>query len=183
MNIFSKMFGKEEVLEETEELEIADEPEEQLPQVPVRDIKAYLVDEYELSKRQRSKINWQQEQIEVLEETKTKYEATLVTLDEYSNRLKEKDREIQSLENKISDKKIEIDELNERINTLRINEYQKDEYRLEVTNETRLEMGEELSSMVDDHKGVLAKDKVKDWITELSEVQEDTEEDDRWLEV
>lgn len=63
--------------------------------VPVRDIKQYLVDEYERCNKLELTIKQQEEIIEILQETKLKYDASLVTLEEYKNRIEKREEDIE----------------------------------------------------------------------------------------
>ena len=62
--------------------------------VAVPDIKDYLVKEYERVNELKLSTEKLEEDLELSRETKLKYEATLVTLDEYSKRLKNAENEI-----------------------------------------------------------------------------------------
>ena len=88
-------------------------------------------------------------------------------MEEYSSRLQRKDAVIGTLKLRISDKNYEIDDLNEQINNLKINQYQKEEYRKEVVRDTKARVAEMLITKVDEHKGVLPKDTLKEWLENL----------------
>ena len=55
--------------------------------VTIADIKQYLVDEFENTNKQQKEIDELKDKLKKAVETELKYETTLVTLDEYKNRL------------------------------------------------------------------------------------------------
>lgn len=171
MNILS-LFKKEET-ESTELVEAVNnrESEDYLPEIKVRDIKSYLVDEFEEAKRKDREIVELESIIEDLRVTAAKYDASLVTLDEYSYRLEHKNQEIERVKNKLTKKHTEIDNLNDRINTLKINEYKRQDFQREVKLDRTKEIQNELLDRVRTHKGNLSKSELTSWINNLSEVQ------------
>lgn len=69
--------------------------------VTVADIKQYLVDEFQNTNKQQKEIEELKDKLKKSLETELKYETTLVTLDEYKNRLEEKEKRITKLEKDI----------------------------------------------------------------------------------
>ena len=69
--------------------------ESEVVSVAVPDIKQYLVNEYERVEGLKAKLIEYETKLEEAEELKFKYDATLVTLDEYSKRLKQADDNIE----------------------------------------------------------------------------------------
>lgn len=76
--------------------------------VRVADIKTYLVDEYKLTKSLDKENKELRKSIEKAELINQKYDVALITLDEYKQRLKDKNSEISDLENKIKTMKVEL---------------------------------------------------------------------------
>lgn len=62
--------------------------------VTVADIKQYLVDEFQNTNKQQKEIDELKDKIKKSLEIELKYETTLVTLDEYKNRLEEREKEL-----------------------------------------------------------------------------------------
>ncbi len=69
--------------------------------VTIADIKQYLVDEFENTNKQQKEIDELKDKLKKAVETELKYETTLVTLDEYKNRLEEREKRIIKLEKDI----------------------------------------------------------------------------------
>lgn len=69
--------------------------------VTVADIKQYLVDEFQNTNNQQKEIEQLKDKIKKSLETELKYNTALVTLDEYKNRLEEREKRITKLENDI----------------------------------------------------------------------------------
>ena len=87
--------------------------------VAVSDIKQYLVDEYKNSNNLQKQIYKLKDELKEKVTVQIKYEATLVTLDEFKQRLKTKDERIKELDNQIKalNQKIKMvtDERNSKI--------------------------------------------------------------------
>ena len=79
--------------------------------VRVADIKSYLVDEFKLSKELNNENKKLKKDLKKAEEISQKYDLTLITLEEYKDRIKDKNKEISNLEQ-------EIKKLNESIKLL-----------------------------------------------------------------
>lgn len=86
-----KLFGK---FKEKRLTTMTDNEREVVVAVP--DIKEYLVREYNRANDLKLIIEGQEQQLEKAEETKLKYDAALVTLDEYSKRLERAESEIET---------------------------------------------------------------------------------------
>lgn len=84
--------------------------------VSVPDIKEYLIKEYERVNDLKLINEGLEQQLEQARETKNKYDAALVTLDEYSKRLQRAEMEIKSwkmnIQNVRQDLKVALDEVN-----------------------------------------------------------------------
>lgn len=148
-------------------------PPEYLPDIKVKDIKAFLVQEFETSKDKDKQILELETVIDDLRVTATKYDAAMVTLHEYSDRLSRKDDEINRLNNKLTLKESTIDQLNDKVNTLKLNEYKYKEFRIQVEQETKQIIYAELIEKVNNHKGNLSKGELKRWLDAAEEVPND----------
>lgn len=137
---------------------------EYLPDIQVRDIKSFLVQEFETSKDKDNQILELENVIDDLRVTATKYDAAMVTLHEYSDRLSRKDDEIKRINNNLALKNKEIDRLNDKVNTLELNEYKHKEFRIQVEKETKQEVYADLIEKVNNHKGNLSKGELKKWL-------------------
>jgi chromosome segregation ATPase len=111
-----KLFKREKPLE-TETIE---KPEDGIVKVETRDIKQYLVDEYERAQKLIELNEHQAAQLDEAEETKFKYDAALVTLDEYSARLKRYESKIDDLNKTIDEQKERTKAAMELVNSLKI---------------------------------------------------------------
>lgn len=90
--------------------------------IQVRDLKEYLVKDFEQIKTSEQIIENLKNQIEELNKIKIKYDATLITLEEFDARvLREKDKNVK-LEQQIKEKNEEIAKLNEEKNNCLIRE-------------------------------------------------------------
>ena len=90
--------------------------------IQVRDLKEYLVKDFEQIKTSEQIIENLKSQIEELNKIKIKYDATLITLEEFDARvLREKEKNIK-LEQQIKEKNEEIAKLNEEKNNCLIRE-------------------------------------------------------------
>ena len=87
MNVLEKIFKPKSKTLSVEVVEPIDERRQELATVQVRDIKQYLLDEYERSQQLYEQNKMLKKKLQEAEEVKVKYDATLVTLDEYKNRL------------------------------------------------------------------------------------------------
>ena len=88
--------------------------------VAVPDIKDYLVKEYERVNELKLYTEKLEEDLELSRETKLKYEATLVTLDEYSKRLKNAENEIAKERQKAAQARREADNYRDQVNSYKI---------------------------------------------------------------
>lgn len=148
-----------------------DEKEPLYPSVPIRDIKEYLVDEFDKSRSLEEQLIEKEEKIDALKITENKYKATLATLDEYSKRLEKKDNRIEEVKRKVELKQKEIDDLNEKVNDLKINAYRKEEFREEVIRETKSIVAQSIVQRIDNHSGVLPKGLMKEWLDDIQDGQ------------
>lgn len=101
---------------ETKETSVAVVEKNDIEVIEVRDVKQHLVNQFNYVHELESEIKELKEKIDLAEEVKFKYDAALVTLDEFDNRLKSKENHIKELNAKISllkeEKKKVIDDKN-----------------------------------------------------------------------
>lgn len=125
--------------------------------VAVPDIKQYLVNEYERVEGLKAKLEEYELKLEEATELKFKYDATLVTLDEYSKRLKQADENIAKEKQRIADARNETAKAKDELNTLKIKMHDvaltKDAMKDEIIEEFKAELIEKVSNL----KGNLSK--------------------------
>lgn len=174
LNIFKK---KNEILEAEVVVPLQDEEEELNPlSIPVRDIKQYLVDEFDRSRELELSI----EQYELKEEehfkTKTKYDATLVVVEEYKNRneyledllesqkqkYKVKLKEFSALEEEKNDLRIKLIDVDNRLN-------ETDKFIVDGVNDRVLKIGAAFEDVVASHKGNLSKQTAINYLNDVIE--------------
>ena len=126
----------------------------------MRDLKEYLVKDFEQIKEYEQLIDALNEKIEELNKIKIKYDATLITLEEFDARvLREKDKNIK-LEQQISKKNEEIAKLNEEKNNCLIREKIAND-KIENSKDFIIsEFKEQLKSKITKTKGVVSKQKI-----------------------
>lgn len=135
--------------------------------VEVKDIKEHLVDAYEESKKQRQTIDRLNGIIDRLNEIKMKYDATLVTLDEYSKRIEEEKGRNVGLTEKIESKNYEIENLREQVNNFKIAKNNYDRERSKIEHEIKVEQLDELKDMVGSMKGHISKQMIIDLLNSI----------------
>lgn len=132
--------------------------------IQVRDLKEYLVKDFEQIKTSEQIIENLKNQIEELNKIKIKYDATLITLEEFDARvLREKDKNVK-LEQQIKEKNEEIAKLNEEKNNCLIRERIAND-KIENTKDFIIsEFKEQIKQVINVQKGTLSKKKVIDLI-------------------
>lgn len=132
--------------------------------IQVRDLKEYLVKDFEQIKASEQIIENLKSQIEKLNKIKIKYDATLITLEEFDARvLREKEKNIK-LEQQIKEKNEEIAKLNEEKNDCLIRERIAND-KIENTKDFIIsEFKEQIKQVINVQKGTLSKKKVIDLI-------------------
>ena len=132
--------------------------------IQVRDLKEYLVKDFEQIKTSEQIIENLKNQIEELNKIKIKYDATLITLEEFDARvLREKDKNVK-LEQQIKEKNEEIAKLNEEKNNCLIRERIAND-KIENTKDFIIsEFKEQIKQVINNTKGTLSKKKVIDLI-------------------
>lgn len=132
--------------------------------IQVRDLKEYLVKDFEQIKTSEQIIENLKSQIEELNKIKIKYDATLITLEEFDARvLREKDKNIK-LEQQIKEKNEEIAKLNEEKNNCLIRERIAND-KIENTKDFIIsKFKEQIKQAINVQKGTLSKKKIIDLI-------------------
>lgn len=136
----------------------------EIQSIQVRDLKEYLVKDFEQIKTSEQIIENLKNQIEELNKIKIKYDATLITLEEFDARvLREKDKNVK-LEQKIKEKNEEIAKLNEEKNNCLIRERIAND-KIENTKDFIIsEFKDQIKQVINVQKGTLSKKKVIDLI-------------------
>lgn len=132
--------------------------------IQVRDLKEYLVNDFEQIKTSEQIIENLKYQIEELNKIKIKYDATLITLEEFDARvLREKEKNIK-LEQQIKEKNEEIAKLNEEKNNCLIRERIAND-KIENTKDFIIsKFKEQIKQVINEQKGTLSKKKIIDLI-------------------
>lgn len=141
--------------------------ENEIQAIKVRDLKEYLVKDFEEIKIKEQTIDKLESEIEELKKIEIKYNATLITLEEFNARvLREKDKNVR-LEQKITEKNKEIAQLNEEKNNCLIREKIAID-KIENTKDFIIpEFKEKIKKVIDNTKGNLSKKKVIELINNI----------------
>lgn len=107
-------------LKKPDKAEIIERDETAIETIEVRDIRQYLVDEYERAAKLKDRCEMLAEEVDAARITEAKYQAALVTLDEYASRLKNQEAEIDALEFKLDEERKATRAERDAANTLRI---------------------------------------------------------------
>lgn len=136
----------------------------EIQSIQVRDLKEYLVKDFEQIKTSEQIIENLKSQIEELNKIKIKYDATLIALEEFDARvLREKDKNVK-LEQQIKEKNEEIAKLNEEKNNCLIRERIAND-KIENTKDFIIsEFKDQIKQAINVQKGILSKKKVIDLI-------------------
>jgi hypothetical protein len=141
--------------------------ENEIQAIKVRDLKEYLVKDFEEIKTKEQTIDKLESEIDELKKIEIKYNATLITLEEFNARvLREKDKNVR-LEQKITEKNKEIAQLNEEKNNCLIREKIAID-KIENTKDFVIpEFKEKIKKVIDNTKGNLSKKKVIELIDNI----------------
>ena len=135
------------------------EPKNEIATIEVRDIKQYLVEEYERSRRLMMENERLRDQIDQSDEIKTKYDAALVTLDKYKNRIDDLEDQIkkerQKTEREKEERKAAVEQTNNYKIIMNRTAREKNQIRAEVIGEIKGEIVERIKAF----KGNLSKTK------------------------
>ena len=125
--------------------------------VAIPDIKQYLVNEYERVEGLKAKLEEYEAKLEEATELKFKYDATLVTLDEYSKRLKQADDNIEKEKQRVVNARNETAKAKDELNTYKIMMHDAALTKEAIKDEIIDEFKAELIKKVNEIKGNLSK--------------------------
>ena len=145
-----KLFGRKD-----ETAIVVKEPE--VVSVAVPDIKQYLVNEYERVEGLKAKLEEYEAKLEEATELKFKYDATLVTLDEYSKRLKQADENIDTEKQKVANARNETAKAKDELNTYKIMLHDAALTKEAIKDEIIAEFKADLVGKINEIKGNLSK--------------------------
>lgn len=164
MKLLDKLLSKKKETLEIEVVEPVDERRQELATVQVKDIKEYLLEEYERSQLLYDQNQELRKKLLEAEEVKIKYDATLVTIDEYQERLKKYEKKFLDYENEFQKCRQETEEVRDELNNYKIKfqraSITKDEIKMEIVHEVK----EKIINAIMTHKGNLSKAKTVDII-------------------
>lgn len=120
--------------------------------VSVSDIKQYLVDEYKNNENMQKQIYKLQDELKDKVTIQIKYETTLVTLDEYKNRLKAKDDRIKELDNQIKNLNKKIKSITDEKNSEILNYKKLNKLYDSLKNNFDKEVNKKISEKLKDYK-------------------------------
>lgn len=128
--------------------------------IPVRDLKEYLVKDFQKIKEDEMIISNLKDRIDELEQIEIKYNATLITLEEFDSRIFREKEKVIKMEDKILGYKEEIKKLEEEKNNCIIKEKQALD-KLNNARETIInEYQDKLIDYINSEKGPLSKKKI-----------------------
>lgn len=125
--------------------------------VSVPDIKGFLVQEFERSKGMQSIIDDLEEKLEIANEVKIKYDAAMVTIDEYSKRLDAADDKIFKAQEKLKEEREDHAITRDEFNSLKIRLNDAALTKAQIKNEIVREIKREIIAAIKAHKGALSK--------------------------
>lgn len=128
--------------------------------IPVPDIKQYLVQEYEKVRQLEVYTRELETQLEEAEILQHKYDAAMITLDEYKKRLDRYERDIKSQQEKTAEAKKQADVIRNDLNSYKIKFNQAALEKEEIENEIIEETKEKILVEIANFKGSLSKTKV-----------------------
>lgn len=165
LNIFKK---KNELLETEVVVPLNEEPENEYKlnslTIPVRDIKQYLVDEFDRSRDLQDSIEAYERKEEEYYKTKMKYDATLVVVEEYKERNDYLEDRLHDQKLRYEDKLRELTAIEEEKNDLRIRIVSLENKLKEIdkvidegVNKQLLELSAVFKTTIENHRGNLSK--------------------------
>ena len=139
---------------------LSKEKKQEIQTIPVRDLKEYLVKDFQKIKEDEMIISNLKDRIDELEQIEIKYNATLITLEEFDSRISREKEKVIKLEDKIFGYKEEIKKLEEEKNNCIIKEKQALD-KLNNARETIIdEYQDKLIDCINSEKGQLSKKKI-----------------------
>lgn len=148
---------------------LSKEKKQEIQTIPVRDLKEYLVKDFQKIKEDEMIISNLKDRIDELEQIEIKYNATLITLEEFDSRIAREKEKVIKLEDKIFGYKEEIKKLEEEKNNCIIKEKQALD-KLNNARETIIdEYQDKLMDCINSEKGPLSKKKICEIIKQKKE--------------
>ena len=139
---------------------LSKEKKQEIQTIPVRDLKEYLVKDFQKIKEDEMIISNLKDKIDELEQIEIRYNATLITLEEFDSRISREKEKVIKLEDKIFGYKEEIKKLEEEKNNCIIKEKQALD-KLNNARETIIdEYQDKLIDCINSEKGQLSKKKI-----------------------
>lgn len=142
---------------EVPSITVVDEKREELATVQVRDIKQYLVDEYDRAKKLEERNEYLRSEVEKAKELQLKYDASLVLLDEYKGRLESYEKKLLAKDKMIEECQEAVRIANESVNDYKITlsraALTKEDIQDEIVKETKSRIVQRLYT----HRGNLSK--------------------------
>lgn len=128
--------------------------------IPVRDLKEYLVKDFQKIREDETIISNLKDRIDELEKIERQYKATLITLEEFDSRIVREKEKVIKLEDKILEYKEEIKKLEEEKNNHIIKEKQALDKLNNVKETIISEYQDKLIDYINSRKGTLSKKKI-----------------------
>lgn len=141
---------------------------QEMQTIEVRDLKEYLVKDFKQIEQNEKEISFLKDRIEELEKIEIKYDATLITLEEFDSRVAREKEKTLKLEEKNKILKEEIKKLEEQKNNCIIREKQALDKINNVKESILKEYKKRLISEIKNTKGTLS----KKTICEIIELQD-----------
>lgn len=142
-------------------------PTDEMPVIRVPDIKDYLVKEYERVNDLLFQNKLLEDRIEQARELKLKYDAALVTLDEYSKRQEASKIELQREKARTEEARKDADQLRDLVNTYKIRFNNAAITKEQITDEIIAKVKADIIEKIKSCKGNLSKEKVCEIITSI----------------
>lgn len=139
----------------------------EIQSIKVRDLKEYLIKDFETIKSNELLIETLKNRIEELEKIEIKYNVTLITLEEYDTRLLREKERISKMESKLSDYKKDIVRLNEEKNDCLIREKIANDKINNVKDNVLTDYKIQLIEEIKKFKGNLSKTKLCDLVEKV----------------
>lgn len=143
---------------------LSKEKKQEIQTIPVRDLKEYLVKDFQKIKEDEMIISNLKDRIDELEQIEIKYNATLITLEEFDSRIAREKEKVIKLEDKILVYKEEIKKLEEEKNNCIIREKQALDKIRNVRETIINEYQDRLIDCINSEKGPLSKKKISEII-------------------
>lgn len=175
MKLFKKQEPTAVTVQDKKTAVTVQDKKQELATVEVRDIKQYLVDEYERSQKLFDRVEYLTRELEKAGEVKMKYDATLVTLDEYQKRLEGHEKRLADKDRKIEELQRQLGEARDELNTCKIQLSRAAITREEIKEEIVADTKKQIAQSIQEHKGNLSKTHAVEIIQRFVLAEEETE--------